>query len=269
MYAIRIPSRLAGASLLGLALLGGACDTDPGQTALRISAYGEDFVEDRIPADVLIDGWSIEFSRFLVALSDIEANGAALEGAFVVDLTQPSSGEGHLLDAVTLPAEGHPRLSFQVALVTEADAIAAAPDDLSQMIDQGLSLLVEGTATRGAESMHFSWGFSTRTRYVQCEGVADLSADPDPGSQLTIHADHLFYDDLDDDEPNVAFDLVASADADGDQEIDPEELRALDITGQARYQVGSREITDLWGYIESQTATVGHIDGEGHCQRSD
>ena len=61
-------------------------------------------------------------------------------------------------------------------------------------------------------------------------------------------------------------DLVAAADADADGVITQVELAALDITTQARYQVGSRDITDLWGYISAQTATVGHIDGEGHCE---
>src|SRR5690606_19242015 len=107
--------------------------------------------------------------------------------------------------------------------------------------------------------------FATDTRYVECHAAADL-AEGDASSQLTIHADHLFYDDLDSEEPNVAFDLVASADADANGEVTTEELRALDITAQTRYQVGSRDITELWGFIEAQTATLGHIDGEGHCE---
>ena len=125
--------------------------------------------------------------------------------------------------------------------------------------------LLEGTATKGGEMVSFSWPFQTDTRYVDCASTAEL-AEGDPKSQITIHADHLFYDDLDSEEPNVAFDLVASADTDADGEVTPDELRAVDITGESRYQVGSRNVTDLWSYIEVQTSTVGHIDGEGHCE---
>jgi hypothetical protein len=47
--------------------------------------------------------------------------------------------------------------------------------------------------------------------------------------------------------------------------IDADELRAIDITAEDNYQVGSRDIDNLWDFIEAQTHTLGHIDGEGHC----
>lgn len=250
----------------GLLLAAAACGVEPGTTDLRISIYGEDFVEDRIPAAEVIDGWEIDFDRLLIAISGIEANGVALDGAFVVDLTQPSGGDGHPLGTVTLPADDRPELSFEVAPVAAAQAISADAEDLEWMIERGLSVHAEGRATRGDATLRFSWGFATQTRYEECYGVADLEFDPEPSTRLTMHADHFFYDDLDSEEPNVAFDLVAAADTNGDGNVEPDELRALDITGQARYQVGSREITDLWGFIEAQTTTLGHIDGEGHCE---
>ncbi|MEM9460920.1 MAG: hypothetical protein AAGF11_42545 [Myxococcota bacterium] len=250
----------------GLLVSAAACDAEPGSADLRISAYGEDFVEDRIPAAEVIDGWEIEFERLLIAISSVEANGVALDGAFVVDLTRPSDGEGHALGVVTLPADDHPDLSFEVAPVDAAQAISADATDLEWMVERGLSVYAQGHATRGDATLRFSWGFATRTRYEECHGLAELESDPEPSTRLTMHADHLFYDDLDSEEPNVAFDLVAAADTNGDGNIEPDELRALDITGQARYQVGGREITDLWGFIEAQTTTLGHIDGEGHCE---
>lgn len=86
-----------------------------------------------------------------------------------------------------------------------------------------------------------------------------------PG-EITIHGDHLFYDDLFSETPNVAFDLIAAADKDGDGVITELELRKLDIRAQDRYQVGDlTAITDLWSFIEQQTTTLGHFNGEGHC----
>ena len=43
------------------------------------------------------------------------------------------------------------------------------------------------------------------------------------------------------------------------------ELAAVDLRPLENYQVGSTDITDLWRFIEQQTTTLGHIDGEGHC----
>jgi hypothetical protein len=258
-------TRHAVSALLSLGLLAGAC-ADPGRATLRVTAFGEEFIEDRIPAEVFSDGWELDFGRFLVAISEVENDGERLDGAFVVDLTQASGGEGHELGRLLLPAEGGPHLAFRIARVSEATPVSASDDDVATLVDAGASLWVEGQATRADQTVTFAWAFTTDTRYVHCHGTAVLEDGEEATSQLTIHADHLFYDDLDSEVPNVAFDLVASADADADGEVTAEELRALDITTQARYQVGSRDITDLWSFIEAQTGTLGHIDGEGHCE---
>lgn len=261
----RLVRRAVPAPLLSLGLLTAAC-TDPGQSTLRVTAYAEAFVEDRIPAEVLVDGWAIEFQRFLVAISAVEVDGEPLAGAFVVDLTRGSGGEGHLLGSLTLPAGGEPTLAFRVAPLSTATPVSATEDDVATLVDAGASLWVEGTATRSDRTVSFAWPFTTDTRYVDCQSSAELIDGREATSQLTFHADHLFYDDLDSETPNVAFDLVAAADVDTDGQVTEAELRALDITTQTRYQVGSREVTELWSFIEAQTGTLGHIDGEGHCE---
>lgn len=257
-------TRITGTMLLGLGLLSSGC-ADPGETSLRITAYGEEYIEDEIPSDALVDGWTIDFRRFLIAITEVAADGEPLDGTFVVDLTQASGGDGHELGSIALPAAGMPAVEFRVAPFDTATPVSATDDDVATLSDAGASLWVEGTATKGDRTVSFAWAFTTDTHYVECHSTADLAGDA-PKSQLTLHADHLFYDDLDSSTPNTAFDLVASADTDGDGEVTEAELRALDITGQTRYQVGSRNVTELWSYIEVQTSTVGHIDGEGHCE---
>lgn len=257
------------ASLLALGLLTSACEepgTDVGETQVRITAFGEAYVEDQIPAEDVVDGWTIELSRFLVAISDVEVDGEPLDRSYIVDLRSPSMGEGHPLGDLMVPADGDALVQYRIAPVESAEPVAATPDDALLMISNGLSLRVEGQARRGEETIDFIWDFTTDTRYQDCQSTAELLADEEATSQLTIHADHLFYDDLDSPEPNVAFDLVAAADGNADGFVTIEELGAVDITGQARYQVGSRDITDLAAFIEAQTMTLGHIDGEGHCE---
>ncbi|HEY0133270.1 MAG TPA: hypothetical protein VGB85_04295, partial [Nannocystis sp.] len=130
----------------------------------------------------------------------------------------------------------------------------------------GYSLYVSGQATRDDVAVRFAWGFTTTTRYTACESQALVDNLHAPKIELTIHGDHLFYDDLFASEPKVSFDLIASADADGDGEVTQAELTAVDLRPLANYQVGSTGIVDLWHFIEHQTTTLGHIDGEGHCE---
>lgn len=69
----------------------------------------------------------------------------------------------------------------------------------------------EGVATRGDEMRTFAWGFTTATSYRRCQSLAVVDGAP-ARSVLTIHADHLFYDDLVSDAPAVRFDAIAVAD---------------------------------------------------------
>ena len=263
------------ALVCGLALVS-ACGEDEGEGAqgsgtYRATVYGEEFIEEGLPEEVFSDGWSATFERFLVVVHGVEAQGegGAVEfgGAKVFDLAQGSGGEGHLLAEVPAPAGGWSSLAYTLGPEASATAGNASDADVSRMKDGGLGVLVEGEARKGDQALRFAWGFDGTTRYRDCETTLGTLADGGVGeSQLTIHADHLFYDDLTSEEPNVAFDLIASADADADGEVTLEELAAVDITGQARYQVGGEPITDLRAFVTALTRTLGHIDGEGECE---
>ena len=237
--------------LLAPALLLLACEAgneEPG--LLEVAVYGESFIEEGIPAEELIDGWRIDFQSFDVTIREANAasgeDSPALEQASTTtfDLTAASEGQGQLVVSGEVPGGVYDRVAYQVE-----------------------SMQVVGSATRGEVTKTFAWDIDVPTRYSECQGLAFVDGAP-ARTLLTIHADHLFYDDLVSSEPNVAFDLMAAADdlGDGDGEVTQAELAAVNITGEDRYQVGnSIEVTDLWTYVERQSATVGHIDGEGHC----
>ena len=265
--------RFVPGTTLGVVLAGGLClatgcsDPEEGEGTLRVSIYGEAFIEESIPADVVVDGWRIEFSKFLVSVGDISADEIALEGNFVFDLAEASGGEGHEVGTIMVPAGIVEHLDYRVGPSASATAGNAADADVELMNAMGYSVYVEGTATREGESIALAWGFETDTMYSHCETQQHVSDGDEATSQMTLHADHLFYDDLELPEPDVTFDLVAMADAEPDGSVTPQELSAVDITGLPNYGVGSRDIGDLWTFIAAQTSTLGHIDGEGHCEQ--
>lgn len=249
------------------ALLLCACDDAPaGEGTLRVTAWGEDFIEQGIPADAFVDGWSVTFDAFVVSLDAIDAQGVSLPGTYVLDLSQPSGGAGQVLGPLSVPAGETPALSWSLSAAT-GDAITDVDGKvLDAMVGAGASIWARGVATRGDEVKTFDWALDISSRYVECDTGVPLEENQSADAVLTVHADHLFYDDLDSEEPNVAFDLIAAADSDGDGAVTIEELKAQSLAGQTRYQVGGRDIDDLHAFIVEKARTVGHINGEGHCE---
>lgn len=255
-------------ALLALVTLGGvACDDDSTGSPRNhlIAAYGEDFVEDHVPAEET-DGWRIEFDQLVVMIADVQAGDATIDGAYAVDLTAASGGSGHALGL--LAGGPYARLAYRIGPVDQATPINTTQTVADEMTNNGQSIRIAGRATKAGATLTFDWSFTTDTRYSACETAPTVVGDA-VRSLLTIHADHFFYDDLVDDEPNVAFELVASADADADGEVTLAELAQVDITALERYQIGSNgDVTDLRAFIEAQSKTLGHIDGEGHCDQA-
>ncbi len=224
-------------SLLGPAL---ALGCGEGEGTVRVTAYGESFIEDGIPADAMDDGWAVAFDRFSVALADVQVAGVAIEVPADVDVSLASDGDGQELGSAPVEEGSYGSASFTLA-----------------------RLEVTGSATLGAETKGFEWRLDVPTAYDACEAQ---TAVPDGGVgtlQITIHADHLFYDSLVAEEPRVLFQALADADADADGEITQEELGARGI---GAYDSGSAGgVNDLWEWLVAAARTVGHVDGEGHC----
>lgn len=266
-------------TIASLPLLAIACTDEAG--TITSTVYGEEFIEEGIPADVFADGWSIAFDKFLVSIGNTAAKagegGAEVgePGFFVVDLAQASGGEGYELATFDAPAGTYDHYGYRLAPNQAATAVNVAAADADAMKAAGYSIWLTGTATHGGVTKTFDWGFAMKLTHGHCE----LSEKIDGNAvtmQSTIHADHFFYDDAISPEPNVAFQLIADADGMGaapaDGAVSLEELAAVDIRGEARYQVGSSRdpegnaITNLRQYIELQATTLGHLNGEGHCE---
>jgi hypothetical protein len=260
---------LAVAASIGLA--GCEADDGGGNGTLKVVLWGEEFIESGIPATEFADGWGITYERFLVSVGALsvarEGVAAAVsQPAFQVYDLAAFTGPRTLAEAA-VPAGSYTHTAYTVgpakADTTAANASAA---DLKRMVDGGLSVLVEGKATKAGRTVSFSWGFANTTVYDPCHSGGKVADGGTATVQLTIHGDHLFYDDAASEEPSLRFEDLALADKDANGTVTPEELKACAIAPLDHYGVGSLEIDNLWDYVTHMTTTLGHIDGEGHCE---
>ena len=94
--------KLGSCSIAALLL---ACSSAGG--TVEVTVYGEEFIEEGIPAAEMADGWSITSSRFEVTLAEVTVGGAVLRGAVVLDLTEGSDGAGHTVGTLEVPVGDH------------------------------------------------------------------------------------------------------------------------------------------------------------------
>jgi hypothetical protein len=225
-------------ALVLVTLLCAGCATDAGEIA--VVAYGESFIEEGISADDVDDGWAIDFSRFDVTLRDVTVADVAIEDPGTLDVAVASSGAGHEVGRVSVDAGSYAEPSFTIARVQ-----------------------VAGVAERDGTTKAFEWDLDSPTRYERCQTRTVVEEGQTATFQITIHADHLFYDSLVAEEPQLLFEPLAAADVDDDGEISEAELSAVDI---GAYDPGNEDVDDLWSWLLAQSRTLGHVDGEGHCE---
>lgn len=276
-------TRLMGAALvLACAACGGDDETGPaqGDGAVALEVWGEEYIEEQIPTAEFADGWSVTYDQFLVVLDGVSVGGATLEGpSMVMDLTAPGP---HSIGTLTGVADGTQSVGYSL-VIASAETVAHASADqaaLDRMVADGLSVYAAGTATDGTTTKTFAWGFARTTRYFDCVDVSGGQelvsvVVPDGGeaqAQLTIHGDHLFYDDLQSGDASLRFANYADADADGDGDVTMAELDAVPLatipSERGPYGVAASDVNDLGAYVRASTRTLGHFQGEGHCSIS-
>ncbi len=240
-----------------------------GSGTWAVETWGEEYIEEEIPAADVDDGYTIVFDEFLVAMSGValvDGNGdevATIDSQQVFDMAQAGP---HAVGDADVPATFYDHVDMVLSPASDAVAGNATDAQLAWMNDNGLSVSASGSATLGGDTFTFAWDFDTSTHYA-CEPDLTIADGGEGSTQLTIHGDHLFYDDLEDPDAGVAFQALADADGDGDGdgEITRAELEAVDLATTG-YGVGQySEVTDLWTFVSHLTRTLGHIDGEGHC----
>lgn len=218
-----------------------ACDSEnTGQGKVKVSMYGESFVEMGIPAQEMSDGWAIKFDRFIVTAKQVAVAGVNIPVAQTIDLAVASSGMGHPIGNAMVPAGAHKAPSFAITRVE-----------------------VSGKANKGNVHKSFNWVFDQNTHYANCETTTTVADQGVAAFQITMHADHFFYDSLVAAEPRLRFQALADADRNNDSMITRAELEAAGI---GSYDPGSSaKVPNLWAWLVAQSQTLAHVDGEGHC----
>ncbi|MCB9665890.1 MAG: hypothetical protein H6732_17425 [Alphaproteobacteria bacterium] len=242
-----------------------------GEGTWVLETWGEAFIEEGMGMDVFADGCQATYDRFLVstrdrrllASADADARVVAeLSGVEVHDVVRPGPTE---MASVTAEAGTWRTFTLTVA-PADADAVAGNADaaDLDDMKARGASILASGTLTCPSGSVTFDWALRGTTTYACDPTNLVVPAGGEARTQFTVHGDHLFYDSLFDPDAEVRGEALVAADADADGVVTEAELASAPVAATG-YTVGAADVTDLWGYLQEASRTVGHVDGEGHC----
>jgi hypothetical protein len=264
---------IASAALVG-------CGDEIGD--IEVSTWGEEYIEKEIPATEFEDGWSIHYTKFLVVIGGFrvadEAGHVVIEmnGSTLFDHVSP--GVKPVTSFIGIEAKAWSHVSYTINPASSATAVdpSATEADKALMLDGGYTVYVEGQATKDAIKKTFAWGFRAPTLLDRCEGDKDgkktegvlVTNGGTDSVELTIHGDHLFYDDLQAGNAKLRFDAIASADADTNGEITTDELSGVQLATLPTdsYGTGSAaDINNLRQFIKALSRTVGHFRGEGEC----
>ena len=209
------------------------------------------------------DGWAVKVTHMFVNVSAIavaSADGVGAAGATAQVVDEAAAGPQPLLVATVRTARAWENVSFEIgpaAVVADVGPTAVGDvtqDDIDALVKDGVSISLEGSATRGADTKTFTWRFTTDTVYSDCTGDVDGASRPgllvpsggDDTADVVLSSSALFADDT----GALHFDAIAAADADKNGEVTLDELAA----------------TDLGDATTARTRTiVSSFRAKGHC----
>lgn len=279
------------------ALLCVACSGGTGRLDVAIS--GEEAatsgypVAPGTPGEIgFADGWTLEIDQIVVSLSQFELRGAggadaALESDAI--LAALHGGDASAWTFPGVPARRWEDVRYRIAPPDPGarDVGPVDPSTRAQMIASGWSIYLEARAAKGGVTRTLRWGIPLEVDSRRCvsEDGTDgtiVAANERSEAQVTIHLDHLFFDDLRLDEAQMRFDAIAAAaDPSGVVSFDAlsvqrlADLRGLDgmplVDDQGApvlYDPGSAALSEptLRAMVLEAASTIGHWNGEGHCE---
>lgn len=294
--------RYIGLGLATLVCLAFGCgDNAAGKGTVLVSLSGERAAEEGYPVGegedmiAFADGYHLKFESVLVSLTEMSFSEAQDAVATLdVDPVVVELVDGPQLSYsfVDVEAARYRNVEFLIAPATRASRPVGEvdEDDLSTMAERGYALWVRGSATDGDETYRFDLGFETAVRSVHCKsGLDDTDGvvvvdNASVEVEVSIHLDHLWFDSYAYDGAPLRFEpWAAVADDDGLITLEALEGQALsDVIARdgtavlnadgelVVYDPGplAVEPRDLRAFVTAAATTIGHFNGEGHCDYS-
>ncbi|WP_233602004.1 hypothetical protein [Corallococcus sp. CA047B] len=279
--------------LLGaVALAATGCGETAARGDVRLTLSGGDGTQRGYADHLFQDGWSVQFSKYLVSVGDFTLTSAAGDvhaspEHVLVDVQK----EDVPLTGLTGLEAGRHQVSFRVS-PPEARTVAGvsvSADDLAMMRERGFSYFVEGRAQNRGPALGlytFRMGFPVNARMVDCingvDGTQGLVVPENSvaEAEITIHAEHMFYDRLGTHRGvQLRFEAIAAT-ADANHAITPEGLSSQDLLdlhgldgGELRdaqgqpvvYQPGAHDLRTLQAFVTQSIVDQAHLNGGGVC----
>ena len=240
-----------------------------GEATLNLVANGEDFVRQGF---VTKDGWTMNFARLDVNLSDVTAY--QIEGAF-----EPTEGDKldtleysekvSLLDTPKVVDLAEGEADAEPIMVTNAEVTPGFYNAVAWKIDiaeaesplAGKTMVLQGTASKDEQVINFDISLNRPIQYLCGEYVGDerkgiIQAGETGELETTFHFDHIF----------------------GDRETSPDDALNVDALGfEPLAKLASSDSLTIDDAILDQQLSpedqekltkavigLGHV-GEGHC----
>ena len=158
--------------------------------------------------------------------------------------------------------------SFWFAPDAETVANDVSEADLARMRDGGLALYVAGSATKAGVTKRFAWGFSTNTRYVDCDVDVVVADGATTEWQLTLRPEELLRTSLVDEAAPVAVAAVVAADENDDGAVDVDEAAGVavdDLDNDGAYDGGGADVVTLFDFVRERSRQVLFMNADGRC----
>ncbi len=276
----------------------GSESTETGTGSLAIRVTGEDAAKTGFPVQedsetiAFADGWSLEFAKFLISFGSVNVQGA--DGKVAIGSSETYIADLHAEDASLpefggLAARRWERFGFEVKAPDATTKVLGTIDDadVQTMVTGKYNYWIEGTATKGAESVEFAWGIGNPTKNANCTNGLDntdgviIRSNATTEAEITIHVEHLFWDTLGSEMASLRFDAIAAV-AGVDKKVTTDEITMQsladlkDANGMPLvdgagmpvvYNPGSVPLTsqDLLSFIRASSSSMAHLNGEGLC----
>ena len=245
--------------------LGAGClppDTRPTPGSVYVSAEPSEAVAHGFTT---ADGWDIVFDRLLVGLGDVSLDGDGCN----------SYSETHYDRLYDFAAGGQQKVGLVYGLGAcelrfrmrspSSDAVlgeGVSQSDVDSMrtevgdvyVPEGrTTLYVRGHASRKTITKHFEWSFRHGYTLKNCPAEGDagqasaiqIQGGDELAKQIVVRGEELLRPSADDDAP-LRFDLLAEADADGDQAITLDELAKVPAPPPEETDAGADAGTNAW-----------------------